>query len=167
MHTLTSLYEGESGHTGATFRSGSQPPGYTSKAGTAGHYIVSPDDTGGLFSLYRWDLSGATASGPGPHFHRTYAETFYVTQGSVRLYDGVTWRDTQPGDMLHVPAGGIHAFTNTSGKPASMLMLMTPGVDRAAYFDELARVAGMDRDATSEEWADLMRRHDNVILADG
>jgi quercetin dioxygenase-like cupin family protein len=166
MNTPISLYEGEFGHTGATFRSGSQPPGYTSEAGTAGHYIASPDDTGGLFSLYRWDLS-ATAGGPGPHFHRTYAETFYVTHGSVQLYDGVRWRDTQPGDMLHVPAGGVHAFTNTSGKPASMLMLMTPGADRAAYFDELARMAGEDRDPTSAEWAELMRRHDNVMLADG
>jgi mannose-6-phosphate isomerase-like protein (cupin superfamily) len=113
------IYHGVTGHTRATFCAASEPPPrYTTAKGTAGHFLAAPTDTSGRFSLYRWDMS-ATSGGPGPHFHRTYDETFYVISGTVRLYDGNRWFDADPGDMLYVPAGGIHAFTNDSGAPAS------------------------------------------------
>lgn len=105
-----------------------------------------------------------TSQGPAPHFHRTYDETFYVLHGTVRLYDGTRWLDAQAGDLLHVPAGGIHAFTNASGAPASVLMLMTPGADRAVYFDELARVASGDHEPSPDELAALISRHDSVMV---
>lgn len=159
------IYHGDTGHTGATLRSASEPPGYTTANGTVGHFLAAPADTSGRFSLYRWDMS-ATSDGPGPHFHRTYDETFYIISGTVRLYDGTRWFDAHPGDQLHVPAGGIHGFTNTSGKPASMLMLMTPGADRAAYFTELAQIAAEGRNLTESEWAEVFARHDNVVVAE-
>ena len=34
--------------------------------------------------------------------------------------------DGRPGDFLYVPQGGVHAFRNESGEPASMLILFTP-----------------------------------------
>lgn len=106
------------------------------------------------------------SGGPGPHFHRTYAETFYILTGTIRLYDGTRWFDATPGDMLHVPAGGIHGFTNTSAAPASLLMLLIPGADRAAYFAELARIAAGERSLSDAEWAEMLARHDNVMLPD-
>jgi hypothetical protein len=68
--------------------------------------------------------------------------------------------------MLYVPAGGIHAFTNTSGAPASMLMLISPGADQAAYFNELAAIARSGRDLSDAEWTEVFARHDNVMLPD-
>src|SRR6266545_3585877 len=121
MTSLHPIYHGHTGQASARFRRAMQPPGYRTAKGTAGHYLASPADTDRRFSLYRWDMS-PTSGGPGPHFHRTYAEPFYV------------------------PAGGIHGFTNTSGAPASMLMLLTPGADRAAYFAELAHIAADGRE---------------------
>jgi mannose-6-phosphate isomerase-like protein (cupin superfamily) len=163
MSDLTELYAGEAGERSATYRPATTPSDYNTARGTEGHFLVSPGGPSTRFSLYRWDMS-ATSGGPGPHFHRTYDETFIVIKGSVRFYDGARWLDTEPGDMLHVPAGGIHAFTNESGADASMLMLITPGADRGAYFAELARVASEGRDLTRAEWADIMTRHDNVLL---
>lgn len=159
------LYNGDAGEASATFRPATTPPGYVTAKGTTGHFLASPGDPSDRFSLYRWDMS-ATSGGPGPHFHRTYDETFIVLKGTVRLFDGSVWRDAVAGDMLHVPAGGIHAFTNESGEDASMLMLLTPAVDRGAYFEELARATATGVDPASAEWADLMRRHDNVMLAE-
>ena len=161
MNTPRALYTGTTGEASARFRPADQPAGYRTGKGTAGHFLASPEDTGGAFSLYRWEMSAASG-GPDPHFHRTYAETFYVLSGSVRLYDGIRWLDAGPGDMLHVPAGGVHAFTNASGAPASMLMLLTPGADRAAYFGELADIAASGRALGEDGWADLHARHDNV-----
>ena len=157
------LYRGGAGEPSARVRPAGQPPGYRTAKGTAGHYLAAPQDTTGRFSLYRWDMSPASG-GPGPHFHRTYAETFYVLAGTIRLYDGTRWFDATPGDMLYVPPGGIHGFTNASGAPASMLMLLTPGADRAAYFGELAAIADNGRELSGAEWSEVFARHDNVML---
>lgn len=165
MPNLDPIYTGAAGDASALFRPAGLPPNYSTSKGTAGHFLASPEQTGGAFSLYRWDMS-PTSGGPGPHFHRTYAETFYVLSGSVRLYDGTCWRDGEPGDALYVPPGGIHAFTNVSGAPASMLMLITPGADRGAYFNELADIAASGRVLSDDEWAELHARHDNVMLED-
>lgn len=165
MTTLEPLYHGATGEASARFRAAGEPPGYRTAKGTVGHFLAAPQQTGGAFSLYRWDMS-ADSSGPGPHFHRTYAETFFVLSGTVRLYDGSRWRDADPGDMLYVPPGGIHGFTNSSGAPASMLMLITPGADRGAYFAELADIAASRRELNDDEWAQLHARHDNVTLGD-
>ncbi len=165
MQNCGTHYPGEHGHRNATFRPTSEPPGYTTSQGTAGHYLASTTLTEGRFSLFRWDMS-STSGGPSPHFHRTYAETFYILAGTVRLYDGHTWFDANPGDLLYVPPGGIHAFRNDSGAPASMLMLLSPGADREAYFAELAQITAEQRELTDDEWTDLLTRHDNVMVTD-
>lgn len=163
MQHSETRYLGEHGHRDTTFRAASEPAGYTTSQGTAGHYLASTTLTDGTLSLFRWDVS-ATSGGPSAHFHRGYAETFYVLSGTVRLYDGNRWFDANPGDLLYVPPGGIHAFRNESGAPAAMLIILTPGADREAYFAELAAIAAEQRELTDEEWADLMSRHDNVMV---
>jgi mannose-6-phosphate isomerase-like protein (cupin superfamily) len=55
------------------------------------------------------------------NFHRSISESFYILSGSVRIYDGRRRIDTVQGDFAHVPEGGVHAFRNESGAPASML----------------------------------------------
>jgi uncharacterized RmlC-like cupin family protein len=79
----------------------------------------------------------------------------------VRLYDGKGWHDATPGDFCHVPEGGIHAFKNESGEPASMLILFAPGAPREGYFEGLAAGLG---DLSEEERADFFLRHDNHWL---
>jgi hypothetical protein len=53
----------------------------------------------------------------------------------VRIYDGDRWIDTRPGDFVHVPEGGIHAFRNESGEPAAMLLHFAPCAPREGYFE--------------------------------
>ena len=66
----------------------------------------------------------------------------------MRLYDGERWLDGSPGDFLHVPEGGIHAFRNESGEPASMLPLFAPGTPREDYF---VTIADADRRESMDE----------------
>ncbi|MFB4295349.1 cupin domain-containing protein [Actinomadura sp. NTSP31] len=127
--------------------------------GTRVHYLGTGGSTNGAFGLYRWEM-GPRPSGPSAHFHRTITESFYILSGTVRLYDGTGWRDAAQGDFLFVPEGGVHAFRNESGEPASMLLLFTPGAPREAYFEELAEITMTGRKLTDEEWTDLYRRHD-------
>ena len=75
----------------------------------------------------------------------------------MAIFDGTVWIDTEPGDWVHVPAGGIHGFKNTSGAPAKMLLHFCPGAPREGYFERVPDV----RDAPEEEErAAIFLKHD-------
>jgi mannose-6-phosphate isomerase-like protein (cupin superfamily) len=134
-------YDGEPGLVNARLRPAGQAPDVTYPSGGTAHYLATDESTGGQFGLFRWEMS-AEASGPAAHFHRTISESFYILSGTVRLYDGKRWIDSTQGDFLFVPEGGLHAFRNESGEPASMLILFAPGAPREEYFEMTAKVAG-------------------------
>jgi mannose-6-phosphate isomerase-like protein (cupin superfamily) len=151
-------YHGEPGLVDATHRSVDHVPEAAFRTGEAGHFLATGAMTDGRFGLYRWEMPAAP-SGPSPHFHRTISESFYVLSGTIRLFGGGEWIDGRPGDFLFVPEGGIHAFRNESGEPATMLILFAPGAPREDYFETLARVSeGLTM--TDEERAAFYVRHD-------
>jgi quercetin dioxygenase-like cupin family protein len=152
-------YEGEDGLVNATLRRTDHEPEVRYPSGGTAHYLATHASTGGQFGLYRWEMA-AEPSGPEPHFHRTISESFYVLTGAVRLYDGRAWIEANPGDFLFVPEGGIHAFRNESGAPATMLILFAPGATREDYFETLARVAAGSQSLTDEERTAFFLRHD-------
>lgn len=103
-------------------------------------------------------------SGPDLHFHKTMSESFFVLFGTVRLYDGNRWVDAISGDFLYVPPGGIHAFRNESGSPASMLLLFSPGAPRERYFEALAERAASGHHLTDDERVEFLRQHDQYMV---
>jgi mannose-6-phosphate isomerase-like protein (cupin superfamily) len=159
-------YAGRDGEASAVLRRAAQPFDLEmGKGGTQVHYLATGAGTNGDFGLYRWDFTGPR-SGPGPHFHKTISESFYILSGTVRLYDGRRWVDGEPGDFLTVPEGGIHGFRNESGEPASMLLLFAPGAPREAYFESLAEWAVTGQRPDTEERAKFMLKHDTYWLDD-
>jgi mannose-6-phosphate isomerase-like protein (cupin superfamily) len=156
-------YHDERGEVSARFRDAGRRPDLTIGDGVAVHHLATAAVTSGDFGLYRWEMS-ASPSGPDPHFHRTISESFYVLSGTIRLFDGERWRDATPGDFLLVPPGGIHAFRNESGEPASMLLLFAPGAPRERYFEELAEIAASGRELSQGEWTALYARHDQYMV---
>ena len=158
------VYMGEAGEATATFRPAGQAADLEYPNGTRAHYLMKGESSRGLFGLYRWEM-GPAGGGPGPHFHRTLDESFYVLSGTITIYDGRAWVDTRPGDFVHVPPGGIHGFRNDSGEPASMLIHFAPGAPREGYFEGLAEFAVSGRPGEAE-LAEFYRHHDNVWLTD-
>jgi mannose-6-phosphate isomerase-like protein (cupin superfamily) len=154
-------YTGDGGEATAKYRPASSAPDLTYPNGGTADYLATGAQTDGLFGLYRWNM-GAEPSGPGPHFHRTMAESFYVLVGRIRIYDGNDWIECEPGDFVHVPPGGLHGFRNESGEPASMLIHFAPGAPREGYFEGLARWATEGRPAEDEADA-FYRAHDNLF----
>jgi quercetin dioxygenase-like cupin family protein len=152
-------YVGRDGEVSTRFRRASDEPDLRYANGNTVHYLETGAATNGLFGLYRWEM-GPQPSGPGPHFHRTMTESFYVLTGSIRIYDGTTWIDTQPGDWVHVPEGGVHGFRNESGAPASMLLHFAPAGPRESYFEGLPRLSEM----TPQEREEFYLEHDNHWL---
>ncbi len=153
-------YHGASGEASATIRRADHPPELATASGFSS-YLATGATTNGEFGLYRWDM-GPEPSGPGPHFHRTMSESFFVLSGTVRIFDGTAWADTHPGDFTFVPEGGVHGFRNESGEAASMLLLFSPGAPREAYFEGLVEIAQRSEKPSAHELADFYARHDNI-----
>lgn len=151
-----SRYDGVSGEAAARFHPFDAAPDFVYPNGTSVRYLATGEGSGGLMGLYQW-TTGPTASGPGPHFHRTIAESFYILSGSMLIFNGHEWVDTHSGDYVFVPPGGIHGFHSRTGVPASMLLLFTPGAPREEYFEGLAEVAQM----TDQERTEFYLQHDN------
>lgn len=146
-------YRGTTGEQSAIVRPDGVEPEIRYRSGVTCEYLVTGDQTGTTFGLYRWTF-GPEESGPEPHFHRSITESFYVLSGEVALFDGAGWRTGRPGDFMFVPEGGLHGFRGADH--ASMLLLFTPGAPRENYFETLA--AGQD--LSEEERAEFMLRHD-------
>jgi len=151
-------YLGDGGEVSAVYRQSGQEPELTGKASRTS-YLATGASTSAQFGLYRWDFTGPP-SGPDPHYHRSISESFFILDGTVRLYDGKRWVDATKGDFLFVPEGGVHAFRNESGQAASMLLLFAPGAPREDYFERLGELSTM----SEEERAEFFLRHDTFWL---
>ena len=110
-------YLGDGGEASATYRPNGAPADITYASGGTADYLATGASTGGLFGLYRWNMSGEP-SGPGPHFHRTMAESFYVLLGTVKIYDGREWVDCTPATSCTCRrAGSMRSATSPASPP--------------------------------------------------
>lgn len=150
-------YHGASGEVSVSARRAGEEPEVRHASGGSCEYLATGASTGGGFGLYRWNMVGP--GGPGPHFHRSITESFYILDGVVELYDGTRWVEAAKGDFYFVPEGGIHGFRTTEDGSASMLILFTPGAPREDYFETLAAV-GRGLTMTDDERSAFMLRHD-------
>jgi len=73
------------------------------------------------------------------------------------------WLDDTPGDFPYVPEGGVHAFRNESGQPASMHLLFALGATREDYFETVADPARREA-MNDEQSAEFFLRHDTHWL---
>ncbi|MFJ5712078.1 MULTISPECIES: cupin domain-containing protein [unclassified Streptomyces] len=154
-------YLGDQGEISARFRPADTPPDFvaTGVAPAAYHYLSTTLSTQGEYGLYRVDM-GPESAGPATHFHKAMSEAFFVLSGTIRLFDGERWVDARSGDHLYVPVGGLHAFRNESGEPASMLMLFAPGAPREEYFERIGDLAGM----SEADRAAFLVKHDSFFV---
>lgn len=124
---------------------------------TQNQLIINSPDEGGLLgiagSVYRILLAGAQTqgrlaiiemnvppgSGPVPHQHPGFQETFYVLEGSVELRTKTQRIAAQQGAVVTIPVDGpVHSFKNLSDAPARLLCIVTPaGLDE--FFKEAGR----------------------------
>ena len=96
---------------------------------------LPPASSGGAFCFI--ETINAPGAGPPLHRHRE-AEIFRVIEGRY-LYevDGRRFF-AETGDVVSIPGGVAHGFVNVTEVPARQYILMTPALDAAAFFRELA-----------------------------
>ena len=151
------LYPDGDGEVSARFRLADTEPDLVRSSGTSVHYLATGASTEELFGLYKW-VMGPEPGGAEPHFHRTFFESFFVLSGTIEFFDGDGWEGAGVGAFVHVPPGGVHAFRNRSGAPASMLIHFARGAPREAYFERLDELA----DLSDDERDEFFRAHDNL-----
>jgi len=100
------------------------------------------DASGGELTV----METVNAPGFGPPLHRhTETEVFRVMEGEY-LYevDGKRFR-AAAGDVVSVPGGVAHTFTNVSERPSRQLVLMLPAMDAMKFFVGLGEIMAAGR----------------------
>jgi quercetin dioxygenase-like cupin family protein len=86
-------------------------------------------------------METVNAPGFGPPLHRHHeTEVFRVLEGRY-LYevDGRRFY-AAAGDLVSVPGGAAHTFTNVSDRPSRQLVLMLPAMDALGFFSGLGKL---------------------------
>ena len=120
--------------------------------------LLDSSDTGGALSTHRISLREGV-EGAAPHRHLTTTELFYVLSGAVDLLAGEDVVHAVEGDLVVVPPGIDHAFGASADADGELLVLITPGIDRFAFFRAAHRIALGEADPSV--LADPEHRFDN------
>jgi quercetin dioxygenase-like cupin family protein len=93
---------------------------------------------------------------PFAHVHDEYEEIFHVLEGEIEYRLGDTWAWATAGTTVCVPRGTVHAFRNTSPRPARHLVVHAPAV-ALEMVEELGRTG-------PDQWAAVLRRHHSRLV---
>jgi quercetin dioxygenase-like cupin family protein len=91
-------------------------------------------------------METVNAPGFGPPLHRhRETEVFRVLEGRY-LYevDGRRFY-VSAGDLVSVPGGAAHTFTNVSDSPSRQIVLMLPAMDALGFFNGLGKLMAAGR----------------------
>jgi quercetin dioxygenase-like cupin family protein len=79
---------------------------------------------GGWFALV--EVVGSPGSGPPPHIHHSIDEVYCLLEGELEVLDGDSTFTASAGSVFHIPKGKLHAWRNTTTKPARTLLYIVP-----------------------------------------
>jgi len=129
-------------------------------------FLATGAQTRGDFGLFEVTMAPG-GSGPGPHLHRTFSESFHVLEGSLAVLAGDEWTTAHAGDLVYVPRSGVHGFRAAGPDVgARFLILFTPGIPREDYFTGLHELTTGGRTPTTAEIDAFALQHDQLNLRD-
>ena len=102
-------YSEDIGAVSARYRPAGAAASVTYPSGTHVRFTAPGSVTNGQYGLFEWNMTG-TPGGADPHFHKTFSESFYITEGTVSLFDGGTWGQRGEGRLPLRSAGRNSRF---------------------------------------------------------
>lgn len=127
-------------------------------------FVATGAQTRGDYGLFEVTMAPG-GSGPGPHLHRTFSESFLVLEGSLAVLSGEEWTTADAGDLVYVPRSGVHAFASAGPDVgARFLILFTPGIPREQYFAGLLELHAGGRTPSTAEIDAFALQHDQLNL---
>jgi quercetin dioxygenase-like cupin family protein len=95
---------------------------------------------GGAVSASRLTLKTG-ADGAPPHHHKLSHEVFYVLDGTLLFRLGDTLTTVGKGGLVIIPPGLVHVFGAAEGEVADVFVVLSPGIERFGYFEQLAAIS--------------------------
>ena len=91
--------------------------------------LVTGEQTDGDYAMI--EMRVPPGSGPGPHEHPAFHETYYILEGEVLFQFEDKSIRAKPGQLVSIPkGGGVHRFQNVSSANARMMCTVVPaGLD--------------------------------------
>jgi quercetin dioxygenase-like cupin family protein len=97
-------------------------------------FLVTGEQTGGAYFAMEAFVPGG--GGPPPHIHEREDETLYILDGQCEVEIGNERLLAAAGDLVWMPRGTIHRFSNLNREPMRMILAFTPaGIER--FFQEV------------------------------
>jgi quercetin dioxygenase-like cupin family protein len=124
-------------------------------------FLVTGEDTKHT-SMFEWTVPSGFSTGL--HVHRTQEETFYVLEGECEWQIGDQKVAAKSGTYVFIPPGVPHNIGNSSGKPARMIMTVSPP-GHEHYFEELSALVSRGSPPDANAIAELRRRYDTEQLS--
>ena len=108
-----------------------------SVAGSEYRIVLMGEQTANVVAVI--EMNVPSGSGPVPHEHPSFMESFYVLEGEVEFRTKQGNYTAKKGTMVTIPKDGpIHHFKNLSGEMAKLLCIVAPsGLD--GFFKEGAK----------------------------
>jgi len=121
---------------------------------------VTPYQTTGNYNLVKGE-SPAGAQGPPPHIHKKYEEVFFILHGQMEFVLDGRQSTVTAGELVNIPAGCLHTFSNTSDEPCLWLNIHSPKGFQS-FFDTFG-VPESEKDAmlqslAAERITDVLKR---------
>ena len=86
-------------------------------------------------------LNDSGADGAPPNHHERSHELFYVLGGTMLFRLGDTLTTVRAGGLVVVPPGLPHVFGAADGEEADVFVVLSPGIERFGYFEQLAAIS--------------------------
>jgi mannose-6-phosphate isomerase-like protein (cupin superfamily) len=104
-----------------------------SALGNSYTYKASKEETRGAYALIETTVVG---DGPPPCIHKTEEETFYVLEGSLKVFIGEHTFTANVGAFVLVPRGTVHTFSKVGMSARILIIISAAGFEK--FFEEMA-----------------------------
>ncbi|MEA5502856.1 cupin domain-containing protein [Halotia wernerae UHCC 0503] len=97
-------------------------------------FLAYGGETNKLFSLFKDVI--APNNGAIPHLHTREDEFYYILDGTAEVITGDKTSIVTSGNLVFLPKGNRHGFTNIGSNPLQMLVGVTPGGFEGFFRDQ-------------------------------
>ncbi len=127
------------------------------------NFRVCSDETGDRIGIYEYEVP-SKAMGASVHIHRKMEEIFYVMEGEVSLIMGSEHIVGRAGDVILIPRGTTHGFSNKGEKPLRIFIMFTPALAQEEFFRAAADFVERGENLNSESFAKIIREYDQELV---
>lgn len=127
------------------------------------NFLISSNQTEDKVGVYESELEPKTQGAP-MHLHRIMDEIFYVIEGELSIVVGEEKIVGRSGEVIFVPKGTPHGFSNRGEKRLKILIIFSPALKREGYFRGLAELTKEGVEFSSKKFQELMEKYDQELV---